>query len=211
MPAKQTLDLLVGTPSKAAAFPKSQTIFRQGDPADTVFYIEEGKVSLVVMSNTGKEAVVAILGDGDFFGEGSLANQPFRMESAITMTYCKVLRIQKDEMLQALHREPKIVDLFMSCVLARSIQYEENFVDQLFNSSEKRLARILLLLARVGRAEKPDTPIPNINQGTLAEMVGTTRSRVNFFMKKFRTSGFITYGKDGIRVHSALLDVVLKE
>jgi CRP/FNR family transcriptional regulator, cyclic AMP receptor protein len=211
LPAKTTLDLLIGTVSSSVAFPKSHIIFGQGDPADTVFYIEEGKVRLTVISTTGKEAIIAILGGGDFFGEGSLAGQPLRMESATAMMDCRILRIKKDAMSLALRREPKIADLFMACVLARNIQYEENFVDQLFNSSEKRLARILLLLARFGGDGNSETAIPDMSQAALAEMVGTTRSRINVFMNKFRASGFIAYGKDGIRVHSSLLSIVLKE
>jgi CRP/FNR family cyclic AMP-dependent transcriptional regulator len=207
MPAKQTLDLLIGVASNAVTFFKSQIIFRQGDPADTVFYIDEGKAKLTVISNTGKEAIVAILGDGDFFGEGSLGGQPLRMESATAMTYCSVLRIKKDALLQALHREPRFADLFIAFLLGRNIQYEENLIDQLFNNSEKRLARILLLLARF--SGKP--VIPNLNQTALAEMVGTTRSRINFFMNKFRTSGFIDYGKDGIQVNTSRLNVLLKD
>jgi CRP/FNR family transcriptional regulator, cyclic AMP receptor protein len=159
------------------------------------------------MSNTGKEAIVAMLGDGDFFGEGSLGGQPLRLESATAMTRCSVVRIKKDAMLQALHRESRLADLFIACLLARSIQYEENLIEQLFNNSEKRLARILLLLARF--SGKPT--IPNLNQTDLAEIVGTTRSRINFFMNKFRTSGFIDYGKDGIQVNASLLNVLLKD
>jgi CRP/FNR family cyclic AMP-dependent transcriptional regulator len=207
MSAKQTLDLLIGAASNAATFSKSQIIFRQGDPADTVFYIDEGKAKLTVISNTGKEAIVAIVGDGDFVGEGSIGSQPLRMESATAMTDCSVLQINKDAMLQSLHREPTLADLFIACLLARNIQYEETLLDQLFNNSEKRLARILQLLARY--SEK--STIPNLNQTALAEMVGTTRSRINFFMNKFRTSGFIDYGKDGIQVNSSLLNVFLKD
>jgi CRP/FNR family cyclic AMP-dependent transcriptional regulator len=207
MSAKQTLDLLIGTASNAVTFFKSQIIFRQGDPADTVFYIDEGTAKLTVISNTGKEAILAILADGDFLGEGSIAGQPLRMESATAMTYCSVLRIKKHAMLRSLHREPELANLFIACLLARNIQYEENLVHQLLNNSEKRLARILQLLARF--SEKPT--IPNLNQTALAEMVGTTRSRINFFMNKFRMLGFIDYGKDGIQVNSSLLSVLRKD
>jgi CRP/FNR family cyclic AMP-dependent transcriptional regulator len=191
--------------------PKSQIIFSQGNAADSVFYIREGKVRLTVVSTAGKEAIVALLGAGDFFGEACLGAEDLRVESATALTFCELLRIEKEAMTTALHREHKLSDLFIPALLARSIRYEQDLVDQLFNSSEKRLARILLLLAQFGTDETPETVIRKISQGTLAEMVGTTRSRVNFFMNKFRTSGFISYGQDGIQVNSSLLNVVLKD
>ena len=197
---------------KAVFFAKKQAIFVQGEVADAVFYVQEGKVRLTVVSHNGKEATVGILGDGDFCGEGSLAGQALRMGSAIAMTECSVLRIDKKAMMEALHREHAFSDLFVAYLLARNIRYEEDLVDQLFNSSEKRLARILLLLAHFGKEGKPETVIPKISQETLAEMVGTTRSRVSFFMNRFRTLGFVDYdGGSGLQVHSSLLNVVLHD
>ncbi len=183
----------------------------QGDLADTVFYIQEGNVRLSVISKSGKEAIVGILGKGEFFGEGSLAGQSIRIGSATAMTYCQLLRIDKKAMALALHQELKVTDLFVASLLARNIRIEQDLVDQLFNSSEKRLARILLLLAQFGKDGMPKPVIDMISQKTLAEMVGTTRSRINFFMNRFRTSGFINYGKDGIQVHRSLLNVVLED
>src|SRR5882757_7237756 len=145
MPARQTLDLLIGTDSNAVTFSKSQIIFRQGDTADSVFYIEEGNIKLTVVSETGKEAIVGVVTDGDFFGEDALSSQPLRVKSATAMTYCRVLRIKKDAMMLALHRQPKLTDLFIACVLARTLRYEQDLIDHLLNSSEKRLARVLLL------------------------------------------------------------------
>ena len=185
-------------------------IFTQGDAADAVFYIQAGKVKLTVVSKTGKEATIGILTEGSFFGEGSLAGQPFRMGSASAMTACTVLRIEKKAMMEALHREHEFSDLFVAYLLARNIRYEEDLVDQLFNSSEKRLARILLLLAHFGKEGKPETVVPKISQETLAEMIGTTRSRVSFFMNRFRKLGFIHYN-GGLEVHSSLLNVVLHD
>ena len=193
-------------------FAKKQAIFAQGEVADAVFYVQEGKVRLTVVSHMGREATVGILSDGDFCGEGCLAGQALRMGSAIAMTECSVLRIDKKAMMEALHREHKLSDLFVAYLLARNIRYEEDLVDQLFNSSEKRLARILLLLAHFGKEGKPETVIPKISQETLAEMVGTTRSRVSFFMNRFRTLGFVDYdGGSGLQVHSSLLNVVLHD
>jgi CRP/FNR family cyclic AMP-dependent transcriptional regulator len=166
----------IGDGRKVVAFPKKQTIFAQGDVADSVFYLQQGKVRLSVVSKIGKEASLGILGEGDFFGEGGLAGQPLRMGSATAMTDCEVLRIDKKAMMLALHREHKFSDLFVAYLLARNIRYEEDLVDQLFNSSEKRLARILLLLAHFGKEGAPDTVIPKISQESLAEMIGTTRS-----------------------------------
>jgi CRP/FNR family cyclic AMP-dependent transcriptional regulator len=201
----------IGEGRKAAAFSKKQTIFAQGDAADSVFYVQEGKVRLTVVSQIGKEATLGILNEGDFFGEGALAGQPLRMGSAIAMTDCDLLKISKKAMIDALHREHTFSDLFVAYLLARNIRYEEDLVDQLFNSSEKRLARILLLLAHFGKEGVPETVIPKISQETLAEMVGTTRSRVSFFMNRFRELGFVNYDTDGMQVHSSLLNVVLHD
>ena len=189
---------------------KKQVIFAQGSRADAVFYIEKGKVKLTVLSSRGKEAVVAILGNGDFFGEGSLAGQPLRMATATAMTECTILRVEKDTMTRMLHNEPALSDLFVAYLLSRNVRIEEDLVDQLFNSSEKRLARILLLLTRFGKDGQHETIVPKISQETLAEMVGTTRSRVSFFMNKFRKMGFIEYN-GGVQVHSSLLGVVLHD
>jgi len=192
------------------AVPKKQTIFAQGDDADAVFYIQKGKVRLAVVSKTGKEATIGIVSEGNFFGEGSLAGQVHRMGSATAMTDCELLRIDKKAMMNALHREHAFSDLFVGYLLARNIRYEEDLVDQLFNSSEKRLARILLLLARFGKEGVPEVVVPKITQETLAEMVGTTRARVSFFMNRFRKLGFIHYN-GGLQVHSSLLNVVLHD
>jgi CRP-like cAMP-binding protein len=201
----------IGEGRKAVVFPKKQTIFTQGDAADTVFYVQEGKVRLTVVSKIGKEATLGILSDGEFFGEGGLAGQPLRMGSATAMTDCELLQIDKAAMMLALHREHTFSDLFVAYLLARNIRYEEDLVDQLFNSSEKRLARILLLLAHFGKEGAPETVIPKISQETLAEMIGTTRSRVSFFMNRFRKLGFIDYGGSGLQVHSSLLNIVLHD
>jgi CRP/FNR family cyclic AMP-dependent transcriptional regulator len=204
----------IGEGRKAMLFPKKGTIFAQGNPADAVFYLQTGKVKLAVVSKTGKEATIGILGDRSFFGEGSLAGQALRMGTATAMTACSVLRIEKKAMMQALHREHTLSDMFVAYLLARNIRYEEDLVDQLFNSSEKRLARVLLMLAHFGKEGVPETVVPRISQETLAEMVGTTRSRVSFFMNRFRKLGFIDYaaGEDGgLQVHSSLLNVVLHD
>src|SRR4249920_1162373 len=204
----------IGEGRKAMLFPKKQTIFTQGDSADAIFYLQTGKVRLTVVSKTGKEATIGILSDGSFFGEGSLAGQSLRMGTATAMTDCAVLRIEKKAMMRALHREHTFSDLFVAYLLARNIRYEEDLVDQLFNSSEKRLARILLLLAHFGKEGIPETVVPKISQETLAEMIGTTRSRVSFFMNRFRKLGFIHYagGVDGgLQVHSSLLNIVLHD
>ena len=192
-------------------FPAKQTIFAQGDPTDAVFYVQTGKVRLTVVSNDGKEATIGILGEGEFFGEGALAGQPLRMGSAAAMTDCAILRIDKKAMMQALHREHELSDLFVAHLLARNIRYEEDLVDHLFNSSEKRLARTLLLLAHFGKEGTPETVVPKISQETLAEMIGTTRSRVSFFMNRFRKLGFVDYDESGLQVHSSLLNVVLHD
>jgi CRP-like cAMP-binding protein len=204
----------IGEGRKSLTVPKKQGIFAQGDPADAVFYIQKGKVRLSVVSKTGKEATIGILGDGGFFGEGSLAGQAQRMGSAVAMTDCSLLRIDKKAMMDALHREHAFSDMFVAYLLARNIRYEEDLVDQLFNSSEKRLARILLMLAHFGKEGIPETVVPKISQETLAEMVGTTRSRVSFFMNRFRKLGFIHYAggeEGGLQVHSSLLNVVLHD
>jgi CRP/FNR family transcriptional regulator, cyclic AMP receptor protein len=201
----------IGEGRKLVTFSRKQTIFAQGDAADAVFYVQAGKVSLTVVSKIGKEAVLGILNDRDFFGEGALAGQPLRMGSATAMTDCELLRIDKKAMMLALHREHTFSDLFVAYLLTRNIRYEEDLVDQLFNSSEKRLARILLLLAHFGKEGVPETVIPKISQETLAEMVGTTRSRVSFFMNRFRKLGFVDYGETGLQVHSSLLNIVLHD
>ena len=201
----------IGEGRTEVAFLRKQTIFKQGDEADAVFYVQEGKVSLTVVSKNGKEATLGILGPGEFFGEGSLAGQRLRMGSASAMTDCEILRIDKKAMMLALHREHTFSDLFVAYLLARNIRYEEDLVDQLFNSSEKRLARLLLLLAHFGKEDVPASAVPKMSQETLAEMIGTTRSRVSFFMNRFRKLGFIDYGSDGMQVHSSLLNVVLHD
>jgi CRP-like cAMP-binding protein len=204
----------IGEGRKSLTVPKRQGIFTQGDAANAVFYIQKGKVRLTVVSKTGKEATIGILSEGDFFGEGSLAGQALRMGSAAAMTDCQLLRIEKKAMMGALHREHAFSDLFVAYLLARNIRYEEDLVDQLFNSSEKRLARVLLMLAHFGKEGVPETVVPKISQETLAEMVGTTRSRVSFFMNRFRKLGFIHYSggvEGGLQVHSSLLNVVLHD
>jgi CRP/FNR family cyclic AMP-dependent transcriptional regulator len=202
----------IGEGRKVVLFPKKQAIFAQGDAADSIFYIQEGKVRLTVVSQIGKEATLGILSEGDFFGEGGLAGQPLRMGSATAMTDCELLQIDKKAMMLALHREHTFSDLFVAYLLARNIRYEEDLVDQLFNSSEKRLARILLLLAHFGKEGVPEAVIPKISQETLADMIGTTRSRVSFFMNKFRKLGFVNYnGGSGLQVHSSLLNVILHD
>ena len=197
---------------KISAFPKKQTIFIQGDPSDCVFYIQKGKIKLTVVSKSGKEATIGILNESDFFGEGCLTGQPLRLCSATAMTDCSVMRIDKKSMMEVLHREQAFSDLFVAYLLTRNIRYEEDLVDQLFNSSEKRLARILLLLAHFGKEGKPETVIPKMSQEMLAEMIGTTRARVSFFMNRFRELGFIDYdGRSGFQVHSSLLNIVLHD
>jgi CRP-like cAMP-binding protein len=197
---------------KIVAFAKTQTIFVQGDSSDTVFYIQKGKVKLTVVSKVGKEATIGILNEGDFFGEGCLAGQPLRLCSATAMTDSTVMKIDKKSMVEVLHREHAFSDTFVAYLLTRNIRYEEDLVDQLFNSSEKRLARILLLLAHFGKEGKPEIVIPKMSQETLAEMIGTTRSRVSFFMNRFRKLGFIDYqAGDALQVHSSLLNIVLHD
>jgi len=201
----------VGEGRKVVAFPEKQTIFTQGDAADAIFYIREGKIKLSVVSKGGKEASLGILSEGQFFGEGGLAGQPLRMGSATAMTDSELMRIDRKAMMHALRKERSLSDMFTTFLLGRNVRYEEDLVDQLFNSCEKRLARILLLMARFGKEGLPGTVIPKISQKTLAEMVGTTRSRVSFFMNKFRTLGFVDYGGTGLEVHGPLLNVVLHD
>ncbi len=197
---------------KIVAFPKKKTIFVQGDSSAAVFYIQKGKVRLTVVSQSGKEATIGILNQGDFFGEGCLTGQPLRLCSATAMTDCSVMKIDKKSMVEVLHREHAFSDMFVAYLLTRNIRYEADLVDQLFNSSEKRLARLLLLLARFGKDGKPQVAIPKLSQETLAEMVGTSRPRVSFFMNRFRKLGFIDYhAGNALQVHSSLLNVVLHD
>jgi CRP/FNR family transcriptional regulator, cyclic AMP receptor protein len=198
----------VGEGRTIVSYTKNQIIFAQGDACYALFYIQKGKVRLTVVSQNGKEATIGILNQDDFCGEGGLAGQPLRMGSASAMTDCELMRIEKKEMMLALHREHSLSDMFTAYLLGRNIRYEEDLVDQLFNSSEQRLARILLLLAHFGKEGKQEVVIPKISQETLAEMVGTTRPRVSFFMNRFRKLGFIHYN-GRIEVHSSLLSVVL--
>jgi CRP/FNR family transcriptional regulator, cyclic AMP receptor protein len=189
---------------------KNQTVFSQGEPADAVFHIQSGKVKVTVLSDQGKEAVVAIHKKGDFFGEGCLTGQPRRLATVVAMTECAVMRLDKAAMVRVLHDEPDFSAMFLAYVLARNARVEEDLVDQLFNSSEKRLARLLLLMANFGKEGKPEPVIAKISQETLAEMIGTTRSRVNVFMNKFRELGFVEYNGE-MKVHSSLLNIVLKD
>jgi CRP/FNR family cyclic AMP-dependent transcriptional regulator len=191
-------------------FRKDEIVYTQGEPADSVFYVHKGKAKITVLSEQGKEAVVALLSIGDFFGEGCLAAQPRRMATASAMTDCIIARIAKGDIVRVIHEQPAFSELFIAHLLARNIRVQEDLVDQLFNSSEKRLARVLLLLANFGKENKPEPVITKISQETLAEMIGTTRSRVSFFMNKFRQLGFITYNGH-IEVHNSLLNVVLHE
>jgi CRP/FNR family cyclic AMP-dependent transcriptional regulator len=190
----------------------NRTIFWQGDPADSVFYLRQGKVKLAVTSQEGKEAIVALLGDGEFFGEGCLAGQSLRIATATAMTDCTLARIEKALMTRTLHEQHDFSELFVTHLLSRNIRYEADLVDQLFNSSEKRLARMLLLLAHFGKESRAETVVPRVSQDNLAQMVGTTRSRVSHFMNKFRELGFIDYSDSGgLTVHSGLLSVVLND
>jgi CRP/FNR family transcriptional regulator, cyclic AMP receptor protein len=199
-----------GIARKIVEYGRAEVIFTQGEACETVLYIQKGGVKLSVRSKTGREAVVAMLGPGDFFGEGCLAGQSVRMGTATAIAGSTILLVDKDQMVRLLHRQHALSDRFIAHMLSRNIRIEEDLIDQLFNSSEKRLARALLLLARYGKQDKPVRAVPKISQETLAEMVGTTRSRVNFFMKKFERLGFIDY-KDGLKVNNALLTVVLHE
>jgi CRP-like cAMP-binding protein len=199
-----------GVARKVKKLKRAEVVYSQGDAAKSVLYIQEGGVRLSVVSEGGKEAVVAMLGPGDFFGEGCLAGQSVRMGTATAITPSTVLVIEKSEMFKVLHEQHSLSDRFITFMLARNIRIEEDLVDQLFNSSEKRLARTLLLLARYGREDKPHGVLPKVSQETLAEMIGTTRSRVNFFMNKFRKLGFIRYN-GGLQINTSLLSVVLHD
>ena len=201
----------IGRGRKVVSFAKGRVVFTQGDSCDAVFYIQSGKVKLTVVSATGKEATIAILSEGDFFGEDSLARQRLRMATVTAVTDCNLMRIEKNAMLQVLHAQNTFSDLFVEHLLSRNIRYQEDLIDQLFNSSEKRLARILLIFAGFGKdGIREKTEIPKVSQETLAGMVGTTRPRINAFMNKFRKLGFIEYN-GGLEVHSSLLNVVLHE
>jgi CRP-like cAMP-binding protein len=197
-----------GLGKKVVQYRNKQVVFSQGDESSKVFYIQKGRVKLTVLSKNAKEAVVAILTDGDFLGEGCLAGQPLRMATATAISASSILEIRKSAMMRVLREEHAFSERFIAHILERNIRFEADLVDQLFNSSERRLARTLLLLARYGKEGKPETIVPKISQETLAEMVGTTRSRVSFFMNKFRKLGFIEYN-GGLSVHSSLLNVVL--
>jgi CRP/FNR family cyclic AMP-dependent transcriptional regulator len=200
----------VGTGRSISAYRKKGVIFVQGDPADAVFYLERGQIKLTVVSEQGKSAIVAMLGRGDFFGEGCLAGQPVRMATASAVTDVSVVRVERQAMLGLIHERSLFSERFLAHLLARNVRIEEDLVDQLFNSSEKRLARVLLLLARFGKEGKTEPMIPKISQEVLAEMVGTTRPRINEFMNKFRKLGFIEYN-GGLHIHSSLLNVLLHE
>ena len=194
------------------SFQKKSAIFSQGEPTDGVFFVRKGKVRLSVVSEAGKEATLSILSEGDFFGEGGLAGQLIRMSSAIAMTDCVLLHVEKTELRQTLSLEPKLSAMFVKYLLKRNIRYQDDLVDQLFNSSEKRLARVLLLMAHFGKKGVSEMSVPRLSQETMAEMVGTTRSRVSFFMNRFRKMGFINYDVgDNLHVHSSLLNVVLHD
>ena len=206
----KTLLAKVGWGRSVVPCQRKQVVFSQGDPGDAVFYIQEGKVKLTVVSKQGKEAVVALLGVDDFFGEGCLAGQPRRMATATAIDDSTIIRLEKKSMVRLLRTEPRFSDLFTSYLLSRNIRIEEDLVDQLFNSSEKRLTRILLLLAHFGKEGKPEPVIPKIGQETLAEMIGTTRSRVSHFINNFRRLAFIDYN-GGLQVHSPLLDISLHD
>jgi CRP-like cAMP-binding protein len=206
----QTFLATVGRGKTTLSIGNKKVIFSQGDAADAAFYIQEGKVKLTVISHQGKEAVVAILGPGDFLGEACLTGQASRLATATSIAVSTIVRIEKAAMIRVLHDEPTFSELFLAYVLSRNLRIEEDLVDQLFNSSEKRLARVLLLLAHIGKERKPEPALAKISQETLAEMIGTTRSRVSFFMNKFRKLGFIEYN-GSLTVHSSLLNIVLHD
>jgi CRP/FNR family transcriptional regulator, cyclic AMP receptor protein len=206
----QAFLMSVGAGRSTKKYAAKKTIFRQGDPAEAVFYIQDGKVKLTVVSEHGREGVIAILGAGDFFGEGCLAGQRSHMASASAMSASTVVRIEMDTMIGVLHDEPKLSEMFMAFLLSRNIQFEADLVDQLFNSSEKRLARVLLLLANFGKGGKLEKVLPKISQEVLAAKVGTTRPRINFFMNKFRKLGLIEYN-GGLKVHSSLLNIIVHD
>jgi CRP-like cAMP-binding protein len=218
-PAKKAVDFkpriflsTIGKGRNMLSFEKRNRIFAQGDLTDGLFFIQQGKVQLSVVSEAGKEATLGILSEGDFFGEGGLAGQTTRMSSAIAMTDCVLLHVEKKAMMLAMSQEPKLSAMFVKYLLKRNIRYQDDLVDQLFNSSEKRLARVLLLMAQFGKEGVSEMSVPRLSQETLAEMVGTTRSRVSFFMNRFRKLGFINYDVgDNLRVHSSLLNVVLQD
>jgi CRP-like cAMP-binding protein len=200
----------MGLRKRTLRFKKNETVYSQGDDANSVFYLEQGRVKIAVVSRSGKEAVLALLAENNFFGEGCLTGQRVRLSTASALTTCAVVNIDKNVMRQAMHQEEAFSDRFVSHLLARNQRIEEDLVDQLFNSSEKRLARILLLLANFGKEGRLEPVLPQISQATLAEMVGTTRSRVNQFMNKFRDLGFIDYN-DTLEVHSSLLNIILND
>ena len=202
-----------GVSRKVMEYRRGESIYSQGEPADTVMYIQKGGVKFSVVNGTGKEAVVAMFGPGDFFGEGCLAGQTLRVSTAVAVTDCTLARIEKSRMARMLHEQHEISELFVTHLLSRNIRYEEDLVDQLFNSSEKRLARILLLLAHFGKEGRSESVLPRVNQENLAQMVGTTRSRVSHFMNKFRKLGFVDYdgSSGGLTVHSGLLSVILHD
>jgi CRP-like cAMP-binding protein len=203
--------LKLSTGKSKQEYQDNEAVFSQGDAADAVFYIQSGKVKLTVVSKRGKEAVVAILPEGSFFGEGSLAGRPLRISTASTVERSTIIRVEKRVMVGLLHKEPEFAERFLAYVLSRNIRMEADLVDHLFNSSEKRLARLLLLMANFGQESKPIPLIAKISQETLAEMIGTTRSRVSFFMNRFRDLGFINYDGGGMHVHSSLVSVVLHD
>jgi CRP-like cAMP-binding protein len=200
----------VGNSRRQVTFKPSDVIFAQGDPCNTVLYVQDGGVKLSILSGSGKEAVVAMVGPGDFFGEGGLAGQPLRIATATAVETSRILVVQKRAMVKLLHSQHAFSDRFITHMLARNIRIEEDLVDHLFNSSEKRLARTLLLLARYGKQNVPQRVLPKLSQEVLAEMIGTTRSRVNFFMNKFRKLGFIEYN-GGLKINSSLMSVVLHD
>ena len=199
-----------GVARKVSEFERKKIIFSQGDDAKYVMYIQKGSVKLSIVNEVGREAVVAILGPGDFFGEGCLSGQPVRMGTATAITPTTLLVIEKQEMIRVLHAEHELSDRFITYMLSRNLRTEQDLIDQLFNSTEKRLARTLLLLARYGKQDQPEAVVPKVSQEVLAEMIGTTRSRVNLFMNKFKKLGFIHYN-GGLQVHTSLLSVVLHE
>lgn len=201
----------IGKRSTVAGYQKDQLVFSQGDPADAVFHVQKGKVKLTVLSKKGKEAIIAILGTGDFLGEGCLAGQSLRMTTATTMSECTIGRLDKRDAIRLLQEEPDFSELFLRYLLTRIIRIEEDLVDRLFNSTEKRLARVLLLLANLGKKGEPEPVIPKISHEILAEMIGTTRPRVSFFMNKFRKLGLIDYDNDALEVHSSLVNVLLHD
>ena len=201
----------IGKGVEIVALPRKQTVFAQGDAAGAIFYIHEGTVRLTVVSKFGKEATLSMLSEGEFFGDGGLAGQPLRMDSATAMTDCKLLQIDKKAMILALQRDCTLSDLYVAYLLARNIRYHEALVDHLFDPCEKRIARALLLLARFGKDGTPETAIKELCPETLADMAGTTRLRVGFFMNRFRESGFLAYTRSGLQIHSSLLAVVLHD